>query len=196
VSNSGRPDVQQPDREPDPRVARTLSAMGAAIAAELAARPFHALTVQHILDRSGVSRATFYAHFRNKEDALYWSFERMFRGFESRMDGPGAPRGRLLPLRELLEHVSEAGPVVDSMRASGQLDRLWDYGTDLCAEMILRRSPDNWGEAERLDPRLAARMLAAAAMEMARWWVDGQRSAVPDALDAQWHAMAARSARW
>ncbi len=196
MSNSVRPDVQEPDRDPDPRVARTLSAMGAAIAAELAARPFHTLTVQHILDRSGVARATFYAHFRNKEDALYWSFERMFRGFESRMDRPGAPRGRLLPLRELLEHVAEAGPVVESMRVSGQLDRLWDYGTDLCAEMIVRRSPSGWGSAEQLDPRLAARMLAAAAMEMARWWVDGKRAAVPDALDAQWHALAARTARW
>jgi hypothetical protein len=112
------------------------------------------------------------------------------------MDGPGAPRGRLLPLRELLEHVSEAGPVVDSMRASGQLDRLWDYGTDLCAEMILRRSPAGWGTMERLDSRLAARMLAAAAMEMARWWVEGPRAAVPDALDAQWHTLAARTARW
>lgn len=182
MSNRARPDVQEVDREPDPRVVRTLGAMGTAIAAELAARPFHALTVQHILDRAGVSRATFYAHFRNKEDALDWSFERMFRGFEAGMDRSTTARRRLLPLRELLEHMREAGAVVESMRVSGQLDRLWDYGTELCAELILRRSSEEWGRREQLDPRLAARMLVAAAMEMACWWVDGARTARPDAI--------------
>jgi AcrR family transcriptional regulator len=85
------------DREPDPRAARTTGALGRALVALLEERAFDAITVQDILDRAGVGRTAFYAHYRNKHDVLFSSYEGMLAAFDGLVDRPspfGAPGSR------------------------------------------------------------------------------------------------------
>jgi AcrR family transcriptional regulator len=51
-------------------VRRTRDALGDALVALITERPFDAITVQDVLDRAGVSRSTFYTHYRDKNDLL------------------------------------------------------------------------------------------------------------------------------
>jgi AcrR family transcriptional regulator len=188
--------VQEPEDEPDARVARTMRAMGTAMAVLLAERSFKEITVQHILDRADVSRATFYAYWRNKDDALYWSFERMLAGMANRMDAPGADHSRLAPLAEMLHHLGDSDGVLQSLREAGRLDEIWVYGTELMADMIWRRLPPLSQSAQlthaAMQPKLAARLLGAAVIELAKWWVDNPKRETPEALDRQFHEMARR----
>ena len=210
MSNNDRPDVQQPrdgrpqaarhraddrthEREHEPedaRVERSVAAVRQAMGELLFEQRFEDITVQRILDRAGVARATFYAHYRNKDDALYASFEGMLSRFESQIDGPSRPRGRLVPVAELLQHFADAGPVFTTLRDSGRMDGIWSLGTDLVAALIERRASATG--ITRDDLRLQARMLAGACMEMMRWWMEQPQPPIPDRLDAQFHAMAAR----
>ena len=57
-------------RENDRRVQRTQQLLRAALLSLIEEKGFEALTVQEIIDRANVGRATFYAHFDRKEDLL------------------------------------------------------------------------------------------------------------------------------
>src|SRR5690606_20077435 len=59
----------------DPRIARTTHALGRALVDLIQEHNFDEITVQQILDRAGVGRTAFYAHYRNKEDVLHSSYE-------------------------------------------------------------------------------------------------------------------------
>jgi AcrR family transcriptional regulator len=54
----------------DRRIERTRHSLWQALFALIGERGYDSTSVQHILDRAGVGRATFYAHFRSKEDLL------------------------------------------------------------------------------------------------------------------------------
>ena len=52
----------------DARARRSRDALGDALIALMQEKPFDDITVQEVLDQAGVSRSTFYHHFRDKED--------------------------------------------------------------------------------------------------------------------------------
>lgn len=184
MPNKQAPDVQ----EVDPRVERSVLALRRALSELLAEEPFADITVQQIIDRAGVARATFYSHFRNKDDVLLGSFEGMLSSFASRMDEPSRPRGRLVPVAELVEHFLAARAVFESLRTSGRLEGIWNLGTDHIAALIESRLPASVIDDER---RLLSRMLAGACMESVRWSLSRVDSR-PEQLDARFHAFAAR----
>ncbi len=62
-------------KQTDRRVQRTQQLLRAALVLLIEERGFEALTVQDIIDRANVGRATFYAHFDNKEDLLVSGLE-------------------------------------------------------------------------------------------------------------------------
>jgi hypothetical protein len=61
-------------RNDDRRVQRTRQLLRTALVPLIEENGFEALTVQDIIDRANVGRATFYAHFDKKEDLLVSGF--------------------------------------------------------------------------------------------------------------------------
>jgi hypothetical protein len=57
-------------RTADARVRRTRLQLGTALLNLIIEKPINDVTVQDILDRSGVGRSTFYLHYRDKDDLL------------------------------------------------------------------------------------------------------------------------------
>lgn len=179
-----------------------MHALRMALAELLSEQMFTDITVQQIIERAGVSRATFYAHFRNKDDVLLASFERMVLGLAQVLDTPANRRDvRLVPMHELLDHFASAGPVFRSLDASGRMETLWNFATDVLATLIEQRLPlfratvtrrASTAPADHLDERLTARMLAGACLELARWWRTFPDRVAPLELDARFHAMARR----
>jgi AcrR family transcriptional regulator len=156
-------------REPDPRAARTTGALGRALVALLEERAFDAITVQDILDRAGVGRTAFYAHYRNKHDVLFSSYEGMLAAFDGLVDRPspfGAPGSRLFPVGEFLAHVGDARRLVRALARDGLLGDVWAMLAGEATRVIARRLdawsagvPDAWrpggAGAGRAAPRRA-----------------------------------------
>ena len=63
-----KPKTAKPRPKTDRRILRTRDALGDAMMALLHEKSFDRITVQDVLDRAGVGRATFYAHYRDKHD--------------------------------------------------------------------------------------------------------------------------------
>src|SRR5579883_1946929 len=62
-------------KKPDRRVQRTQQLLEAALLSLIKEKEFDAISVQEIIDRANVGRATFYAHYDNKEDLLESGFD-------------------------------------------------------------------------------------------------------------------------
>lgn len=151
---------------------------------------FDAITVQNILDRARVGRATFYSHYRNKDDVLYSSYEELFAYLAQSLDGPASRSQRLAPVEEFLAHIGESGAFVQSLRAAGKLDDMLNLGVDFLARIIQERIVPASGASSPMPASLIARMLAGALMEMIKWWLDHCSTSTPEHMDRTFHAFA------
>ena len=71
-------------KKPDRRVQRTQQLLEAALLSLIKEKEFDAISVQEIIDRANVGRATFYAHYDNKEDLLESGFEGLLADLKER----------------------------------------------------------------------------------------------------------------
>jgi AcrR family transcriptional regulator len=188
MPNKSKAVVRQ-QRPTDIRSVRSAKAIARAIVALLQEQSFEQLTVGKITRCAGIGRTTFYSHYRNKHDALASSYERLFDLLETQI-GYGAHQQRLAPLAELASHFAQIEPALAGLRQSGNLDRMWDLAVAYIARIIQRRFVRVGPRATALPPRLVARMLAATAIEILRWW-STQVSRPPEKdIDRAFHAVA------
>jgi AcrR family transcriptional regulator len=185
MPNKRRPSVRKSTS--DPRVQRTAHAMGSALAALMRESEWSDVTVQHILDRAGIGRATFYAHYRNKQDALHSSFEGLFTSLERVLDQPRDQR--LFPLAELLEHVAESSAVLLTLTRSGDMEEMWQLAVGFASRTIERRVGRSMPSVKG-DVALVSRMLAGAMIESARWWLAHREARSPRQMDVAFHEIA------
>jgi AcrR family transcriptional regulator len=78
----------------DRRVQRTRDLLLDALVSLLKERGYEKLTVQNLIERAGVGRATFYAHFQSKDELLSCSLERLRSHLTGRRASAPAARGR------------------------------------------------------------------------------------------------------
>ena len=174
--------------DPDPRVERSTRALGRALISLLAEREFDAITVQQVLDRAGVGRATFYSHFRNKVDVLHSSYEGALEFFEERLRAsPGDER--LFPVAEFLEHVRDESATLDALRRSGQFTVMRGLFVTHTTRVIEQRARTPADPAQR---RLLAQMLAGALAEAVDWWDAHREKTSPRQVDLAFHALAGK----
>lgn len=173
----------------DRRVVRTRQALGNALVELMLARRFDDISVQQVLDRARVGRATFYAHFRNKNDLLLSDAERFFESLERYFLANVGTSRRVAPVAELFGHVADYHRFQRALEQSGMREPVYDLLTGHLAGMIERRMAELCPGAgtSSLPPAATARIFAAALMEMLRWWLN--RAARPSAreMDTQFH---------
>ena len=189
MSNSSAPNVRKVDTA-DPRVRRSTHALVAALVELMLEQEFEHITVQTILDRAEVSRSTFYAHYQNKHDVLLSSYEGMFGWLELQLGNPSPVGVRVAPVAELVAHIAGAQPLVQALRAAGQMQQMSELGVAYMARIIERRIRPRPGSSSLVPPSLIARMLSAALMEMVDWSGKQRAPALPVQIDATFHVLA------
>jgi len=199
MMNTDGPNVRHPASPPDTddawedeRVTRSRRALRQAMSELLREGDFASITVQQILARAGVARATFYKHFRNKDDVFVASFAGMVATLHERSRTPPGAGHRLLPVRELLEHVAGSGDVLQSLAGAGRLERLWDEAVEVFAARIAPQLLPVAGTVAEA-PALASRVVGAALVEMIRWSLDHPGLVSAPVLDARFEEMARRT---
>lgn len=173
----------------DRRVVRTRLALANALVELMLARRFDDISVQQVLDRARVGRATFYTHFRNKNDLLLSDAERVFEALERHFLAHAGDSRRVAPVAELFSHVADYHPFLRALEQSSLREAVSDLLTGHLARMVERRMAVlcPGAGAPSLPPAAAARVFAAALVEMMRWWLN--RGATPGAqeMDAHFH---------
>ena len=162
----------------DPRVRRTRDALGDALIALVQEKPFESITVQDLLDRAGVGRSTFYAHFSDKDDLLLSDVDDFFRHMSEL-----PVEGRVAPVRELFAHVAEARPLYDALQALDRAGEMLEIARGHFASSIASRLPDSEGRAA------TAEALAGALFSLLAFWVRRGMREPPAEMDALFHKL-------
>jgi AcrR family transcriptional regulator len=165
----------------DRRVQRTQQLIRQALLSLIQEKGFEALTVQEIIDRANVGRATFYAHFDNKDDLLVSGFEELRASLKARQRDAFA-RGRTTEERvfafseEMFAHANEYRDVFRAMvgKKSGATVRrmLHKLLVDLVRDDVkgtVARTDSNAVPTEAL-----VQFIGSALFGLLMWWIDGK----------------------
>lgn len=96
------------DRSLDRRQRKTRSALDGALLRLIADRPYAAITVEDIVTAADLARATFYAHYRDKDDLLAAANERLMTDLMTTVAGVSwqdPPKYSAIGVRTILRHV-------------------------------------------------------------------------------------------
>lgn len=201
-ASSGKGDRLSVPRKIDPRVLRTRDALGDALVDLMHERPFGAITVQHVLDRAHVSRATFYTHYRGKDDLLLSDVDEFFEGMATLLSQRGEASDRVAPVRELFAHVADWREFHAALVTSGKVHDVQELGQGHFARAIDRRLAELPAAAGLPPARrsVISHALAGALLSMLSWWIDHGAAGSPTEMDdvyhqIVWSGVRARAAR-
>lgn len=175
-------------RTKDRRVQRTRKLLQEALTEMMIEKGYEAATVQDIIDRANVGRATFYAHFADKQTLLSSSLEDLRAHLVERqqeaLGATGGPDVRGLGFSlAMLEHAQGHLPLWKAIvgRESGALvmQRLHRTIVELAGIDL-----DALGfKGTPTQRELAAQFVAGAFMGVLRWWLDGDAELPPSEVD-------------
>ena len=182
---------ENPARKPDPRAARTRDRLGDALVQLLLSKSFDDITVQEVLDRAGVSRSTFYEHYRDKNDLFLSDVDEFFETMSTMLARRHDPSERVAPVAEFCAHVADARDFYTAMVASGRMHDVTELGTAHFARGIeARLAGQRRGGAMSKEARAAlTQALAGGLFSMLTWWVRQGMAATPKEMDKLFHAL-------
>lgn len=178
----------------DPRVARTRKMLRDAMMTLIPLRGYNAITVQHLTDQAGLSRATFYLHYRDKEELLQTIIH---EALEELAEAPAltaaADSDKIFGLFVyLFRHVAEHAAFY---RVMLEEDSLAPYARQMQAhiEAIGLRWLSSANEQTRAmltPPDLFISFIGAAYLGVARWWVLNDLRDTSEVMAAQFMRLA------
>ncbi len=172
--------------EKDRRVRRTRQLLQDALIALMLEKPYHAISVQDILDRADVGRSTFYAHYRDKDDLLLGGFDRLLEALGRHMDaGEGHGAGQpFFPALELFRHVQENHWLYKALVWGQGVDLLFKHGQKALSERIEHHLGSQITDLEALSiplPVLSS-YLAGSLITLLQWWLDNRMPYSPERM--------------
>jgi AcrR family transcriptional regulator len=182
------PSVRKSPVPTDRRAVRTRLALGNALVQLMLERDFADISVQQVLDRAGVARATFYTHYRNKHDLLLSDAERFMEMLESYFLRRYADTPRVAPVAELFAHVLEFDAFQRALASAGLREIVYDLVSGHVARLIERRiAVLHPRRTSGLSDALTARVFAGALVELLRWWLERSDRPSANEMDARFH---------
>lgn len=176
-------------RKPDRRIARSQQLLRNALVSLIEEKGFEALTVQEIIDRANVGRATFYAHFDNKEDLLMSGFDGLRATLQARQRAALAHAAggdeRLLAFSyEVFAHVNEYRAVSRAMVGKQSGAAVQRVLHKLLVDLVRDDVKAIMRGAERTLPREAlAQFIAGALFGLLLWWLEEKKPMSPEAMN-------------
>jgi AcrR family transcriptional regulator len=161
-------------RRPDRRIERTMTALRDALMSLIIEKGYDAISIQDIADRANVARATFYLHFRDKDDL-------MFRSMRVIYDGIAARQPKELCVESLaddsdFQHVAQYaefyGAMLSAKGSMGFLTRVRAYLQEELEKSMDQLIPP--GVKPRLPRPLIAAYCTGAQIGLIWWWVENR----------------------
>ncbi len=179
----------------DRRVQRTREVLQKALIELISERGHDAITIQNIVDRANVGRATFYLHYSSKDELFMSCHETILGGFHSgplhplsreELLSPDAPPGMALAYRHLEETRAMLYPIFQGKDSPLILRRIRDTSAQEM-ETSLRAS---FAETDSAIPfNVLANYLAGAQIALGQWWLEKRQPYTPESLAQTFHRL-------
>lgn len=178
-------------KKTDARVRRTRDALGDALVALMQEKPFDTITVQDVLDRSNVSRSTFYTHYSDKDDLLMSDAEEFFEAISMALSQHGDKSDRVFPVQEFFAHLADVQPFFKALIKSGRFHENMELAHGHFARGIERRLAE-LPRSRSIPPHelpAIAFTHAGALLSLLKWWLDRGMRESPAEMDQLFHRM-------
>jgi len=176
----------------DRRSQRTYRLVSSAFAELLSEKPYDEILVQDILDRAGIGRTTFYAHYFDKEDVLDSMIAEQLEMFTHQIAHAPA-RQRVLPSLELFEHIYHSpNQQFRALMRSRAGEPLWEalqtalcraIEPALCTLCAEKRSPS-------IPLPVVSQYLAGAFLTLLKWWLEASMPYPPEQMESIFQQLA------
>jgi AcrR family transcriptional regulator len=167
-------------RKADRRVERTQQLIRSALRSLIQERGFEALTVQQIIDRANVGRATFYAHFDNKEDLLASGFDDLRASLKERQRDARA-RGKSVEEQvfafseQLFAHTDEYRDAFHTMVGKQSGAAVQRLVQKILVDLVRDDVKATLGRGERtaVPTEALVQFITGALVGLLMWWMEG-----------------------
>jgi AcrR family transcriptional regulator len=180
----------------DRRIERTRQLLEAALLSLIKEKEFDAISVQEIIDRANVGRATFYAHYDNKEDLLESGFDGLLttlreRQREARSHGGPIDERLFAFSHHLLAHADEHRAIFPAMvsKRGGALIQ------HLLRNLLVKVVREDVREAAqvslgRVPEEAIVQFIAGSLFGLMMWWLGGKKKLSVDEVEALFRKLA------
>jgi AcrR family transcriptional regulator len=177
----------------DRRSQRTRRLVSSAMMELLLEKRYDAITVQDMLDRAGIGRSTFYAHYFDKEDVLASIAEQMLETFGQQLFQRDAGQG-IVPSLELFQHVYQhpQRQHFQAMLRGRAGDLMWETGQALLRRNIEQAlaSACTGKHSPSIPLAVVAQYLAGAFLNLFKWWLEAEMPYAPEQMDSIFQQLA------
>jgi AcrR family transcriptional regulator len=151
-------------------------------------KPYDDITVQAILDRADIGRATFYHHFRDKLDVVDAVAAEMFEGVHD-ADPLTASSGRL-PVLGLFRHAAERYRSLRAMLDTPGGDVFWTQSqASLCAAIESSLATPARRARSTVPAPIQAQFVAGALLGVLKWWLREGMPHSPEQIAAMFETL-------
>lgn len=164
-------------RRPDRRLERTRKLLHDALIALILEKGYDAVTIQNITDHADLTRATFYLHYKTKDELLICALEEVFDDLVERMEPlaafdvtmSGTPSS-LIAFQHAGENRDLYRVMLRSQNVGTILQRIKDY---LVAHLHAKCDPLLPPEQAMIVPReVAYQHMASSLLGLITWWLE------------------------
>jgi AcrR family transcriptional regulator len=175
-------------RKLDPRIERTREALRAALMALIEEKGFDAISVQDITERARLNRATFYLHYRDKQDLLIRTSEAVFDGLVAEA-GPidrgnlafeKPPQQVVILFEHLAKHRDFYRVVLGRSGVPALVARMRAYLVVFTQQHIAGLHSLYPAAVPILDDMFISEYVAGALLGIILWWLDNDRPHSPE----------------
>jgi AcrR family transcriptional regulator len=190
------------EKKADRRIERSKQLLRSALLSLIQEKGFEALTVQDIIDRANVGRATFYAHFDNKEDLLISGFDTLRTALQQRQREaqaqPSSGDARLLAFSyEMFAHANEYRAVSQAMlgkQSGAAVQRvLHKLLVDLVRDDV--RATVGRAEGQAVPREALTQFIAGALIGLLMWWLSEKKPLSPESMNELFRRVAIPAVR-
>ena len=179
----------------DRRVQRTQQLLEAALLSLIKEKEFDLITVQEIIDRANVGRATFYAHYENKEDLIESGFEGLLATLRERQRETRGQSGNIDEQlfafsRHLLAHANEHRDIFPSMvskRGGALIQHLLRH---LLVKVVRDDVKAMMPKGGQVPEEAVVQFIAGGLFGLIMWWLSGKRRLSVEEVDGLFRRLA------
>lgn len=161
----------------DRRVRKTQQQLGEALVALILEKGYDAITIKDITDKADVAHATFYRHYRDKDELLARKLEAVVQEIEAFTREPSLQdaEGYLI-----FKHAQENSALYRILLSSPGTTRVRKHIQETIATNVLRNcEPLRAAPSGIIPPQVAANHIAGSLLLLMEWWLDRNMSYPP-----------------
>ncbi len=173
------------EKPEDRRLKRTRHLLTGALIDLMVEKRYDTIAVQHIIDRAGVGRSTFYSHYRDKDDLLLSGFEIMLKEFSAFITMDDSGELQITSALELFKHVQENHHRFKALTRGRVIDMLFEKGQDYWSRRFEDQFKSSLPEERKPEIPLAvvSNYVAGTFLTLLKWWLNNDMLYSPERMD-------------